>query len=127
MASENRIVVGCRVQAKVGPFIQDERSSFVSSDSCEEPSSKRRSFRRTRCVFHRTVVSSVPDKHWRVYWDCCYRTQEEKTRFFSNFPHPKINFCSTYVLYLRKQNSTLFSLRLFPSPSNQKSDGHSGN
>ena len=51
MASENRIVVGCRVQAKVGPFIQDERSSFVSSDSCEEPSSKRRSFRRTRRVF----------------------------------------------------------------------------
>ena len=75
MASENRIAVGCRVVGKVGPFIFDERTSSVSTTV--EPSAKRvRAARRSRHVFHGTVVSSVPDKHWRVHWDELGKTSD---------------------------------------------------
>lgn len=79
MVTENRIAVGCRVQAKVGPFIHDERtlSSRSSGNDPEEPSSKRkRASRRIRTVFHGTVVSSTADQHWRVHWDDIGKTSD---------------------------------------------------
>ena len=60
MATENRIAVGCRVQGRVGPFVHDERTP--SGADADEPSSKRkRAARRTRSLFHGTVVSSTAD------------------------------------------------------------------
>jgi hypothetical protein len=79
MASGNRIVVGCRVQARIGPFVRDERilSSHSPGVDVEEPSNKKaRAVRRSRTVFHGTVVSSVPAQQWRVYWDEIGKTSD---------------------------------------------------
>ena len=78
MATKNRIVVGCRVQAKVGPFLDDHRIiSTQINDQEVEPSSKRvRGIRRARTLFHGTVISSTPDLHWRVYWDEIGKTSD---------------------------------------------------
>ena len=78
MATKNRIVVGCRVKAKVGPFLDDHRIiSTQINDQEVEPSSKRvRGIRRARTLFHGTVISSTPDHHWRVYWDEIGKTSD---------------------------------------------------
>ena len=71
-----KIVIGCRVSAKIGPF--QEMSA---------PEGLRRQ-RRERSIFHGTVIESRPDLHWRVHWDECDRTSDHLSRHLSFMSNP---------------------------------------
>ena len=78
----SKIVVGCRVSAKIGPLLPVHSTSGTGRS------------RRDRQVLHGTVVDSCPASKWRVHWDEFDKTSDHLSRnlsFLSNAGQANLN------------------------------------